>query len=106
MLCCVHIGVKRTKQLLKLSNLNQNKWRPMSQIGMPPETKTLSQFSVPKGILGQPTCHTHPHMISQGHLTCGITQMEYKDRRDTLVSKLVAEVNNVHQTHIVSVILN
>ncbi|CAH2068220.1 unnamed protein product, partial [Iphiclides podalirius] len=94
-------GIKRTKHLLKLSSVNQNKWRCMSQIGLPPETKAVPQFSIPKGILGQPTCHTHPHMISQGHLTCGITQMEYKERRDTLVSKLIAEVDNVHQTHII-----
>ncbi|CAG5035273.1 unnamed protein product [Parnassius apollo] len=94
------LGIKRTKHLLR-PNLNQNKWRCMSQIEMPPDVKTIPQFSIPKGILGQPTCHTHPHMISQGHLTCGITQMEYKERRDTLVSKLIAEVDNIYKTHII-----
>ncbi|XP_013144455.1 PREDICTED: probable Xaa-Pro aminopeptidase 3 isoform X2 [Papilio polytes] len=94
------LGLKRAKHLVR-QNLSQNKWRCMSQMEIPPEEKIVPQFSIPKGILGQPTYHTHPHMIAKGHLTCGITQMEYKERRDTLVNKLIAEVDNVHKSHII-----
>lgn len=51
--------------------------------------------------MGQPTCHTHPHLVQPDCLTWGMTQMEYKDRRDRLVSKLVGEAVNMHNTHIV-----
>ncbi|XP_068628724.1 xaa-Pro aminopeptidase 3-like [Battus philenor] len=95
-------GIKHAKHLLR-QNLNQNKWRSMSQMDIPPEETSLSQFTIPKGIVGQPTCHTHPHMISPGHLTCGITQMEYKERRDTLVNKLLSEVDNAHKSHVIVV---
>lgn len=64
----------------------------------------VPQFSIPKGILGQPTCHTHPHMVEKDNLTCGITQAEFRERRETLVRKLAAEVENMHKTHIVSVV--
>ncbi|XP_053602058.1 xaa-Pro aminopeptidase 3-like [Plodia interpunctella] len=57
--------------------------------------------SIPKGIFGQPTCHTHPHLIRPEQLTCGITQAEYRERREMLVNKLVAEVGNEHKTHII-----
>ncbi|KAH9629610.1 hypothetical protein HF086_002546 [Spodoptera exigua] len=57
-------------------------------------------FVIPKGTFGQPTCHTHPHLIKEEHLTWGITQAEYKKRRETLVQKLVAESENMHNTHI------
>ena len=62
----------------------------------------VSHMSIPKGNLGQPTHHTHPHLISQEHLTCGVTQAEYKERRERLVNKLLEEVVNIHTTHIVS----
>lgn len=61
------------------------------------------QYHIPKGAMGQPTCHTHPHLISPDHLTSGVTQAEYKDRRDIFVHKLVAEIQNEHKTHIVSI---
>ncbi|XP_014359819.2 xaa-Pro aminopeptidase 3 [Papilio machaon] len=94
------LGIRRARHLLR-KNLNQNKWRCMSQMETPPEEKIVPQFSIPKGIVGQPTYHTHPHMIPKGHLTCGITQMEYKERRDTLVNKLIAEVDNIHKNHVI-----
>ncbi|KAG7303871.1 hypothetical protein JYU34_010773 [Plutella xylostella] len=67
----------------------------------PPGVKAEQQFSIPKGILGQPTCHTHPHMIGPGQLTCGITQAEYRERRETLVAKLLAESQDAHKNHII-----
>ncbi|KAG6460790.1 hypothetical protein O3G_MSEX012217 [Manduca sexta] len=72
-----------------------------SSMGHPPGEVQRPQFTIPKGILGQATCHTHPHLIQQDHLTCGITQMEYRERRETLVSRLVAEVENMHKSHII-----
>lgn len=78
--------------------------RCLSTLGNPPSVTTASQFTIPKGILGQPTCHTHPHMIPMDNLTCGITQAEFRERRETLVRKLAAEEENMHKTHIVSVI--
>lgn len=64
----------------------------------------MESSKIPKGILGQPTCHTHPHMIPNGQLTCGITQEEYKERRDNLVAKLLEESEHIHKSHIVSII--
>ncbi|CAK1548077.1 unnamed protein product [Leptosia nina] len=74
--------------------------RHLSSIKNPPDVKYIPELKIPQGVLGQPTCHTHPHLISTGYLTCGITQMEYKERRETLVSKLV-EAENVHKTHVI-----
>lgn len=73
----------------------------LSTIEHPPGLKAVPQYTIPKGIFGQPTCHTHPHMVPSDHLTCGITQLEYKERRDTLVSKLAAEIDNKNKTHII-----
>ncbi|XP_073960588.1 xaa-Pro aminopeptidase 3-like [Choristoneura fumiferana] len=75
--------------------------RCMSIIDKPSDEKMVPKFQIPKGIMGQPTCHTHPHMIPPDFLTCGITQMEYKERREILVQKLLLEVNNVHKSHII-----
>ncbi|KAJ8734312.1 hypothetical protein PYW07_014863 [Mythimna separata] len=61
----------------------------------------IDLFGIPKGTLGQPTYHTHRHMITdQDHLTCGITQAEYKERRERFVSKLTEELN-VNAAHII-----
>lgn len=76
--------------------------RALSTVENPPGLATNTQFSIPKCIVGQPTCYTHPHMIAEGHLTCGITQQEYKERRDTLVNKLNAEPDHAHKFHVVS----
>ncbi|XP_063373388.1 xaa-Pro aminopeptidase 3-like [Cydia amplana] len=75
--------------------------RRMSVIDHPSDEKMVSKFQIPKGIMGQPTFHTHPHLIEPDFLTCGITQMEYRERRETLVQKLAAEVQNEHQSHII-----
>ncbi|XP_026501213.2 xaa-Pro aminopeptidase 3-like [Vanessa tameamea] len=75
--------------------------RSLSTVENPPNLIASSQFRIPKCIVGQPTCYTHPHMISEGYLTCGITQQEYKERRDTLVSKLVAETEHAHKSHVI-----
>ncbi|XP_022125931.2 xaa-Pro aminopeptidase 3 [Pieris rapae] len=79
-----------------------SRWKPrrLSSFRHPPDPERIQQFSIPKGIFGQPTCHTHPHLISHGNLTCGVTQLEYKERRETLVSKL-AEAENLHKTHVI-----
>ncbi|XP_023948956.2 xaa-Pro aminopeptidase 3 [Bicyclus anynana] len=61
----------------------------------------LQSSKIPKGILGQPTYHTHPHLIPNGQLTCGITQQEYKERRDNLVAKLLEEPEHIHKTQII-----
>lgn len=74
-----------------------------STVEHPPGQRSVPQFSIPAGILGQATCITHPHMIPKDHLTCGITQAEYNERRETFVAKLVAEVDSMHKHHIVSV---
>ncbi|VVC92438.1 unnamed protein product [Leptidea sinapis] len=84
---------------LKCKNITH---RYQSSIDAPPSSsREIAQLTIPKGILGQPTCHTHPHLIQQGQLTCGITQQEYKERRETFVRKLLAEVENVHKTHLI-----
>lgn len=59
-------------------------------------------LSIPIGEMGQPTCHTHPHLVPAGQLTCGVPQAEYVDRRDTFVRKLQMEVENDHVNHVVS----
>ncbi|XP_047526188.1 xaa-Pro aminopeptidase 3-like [Pieris napi] len=81
---------------------NISRWKPIRRLSSfrNPDAERIQQFSIPKGILGQPTCHTHPHLISHGYLTCGVTQLEYKERRETLVSKL-AEAENLHKTHVI-----
>lgn len=87
----------------------QNTRKHMSTINtveLPPQRpdkiKKNSEVLIPKGIMGQLTCHTHPHLITEDCLTGGVTQAEYIGRREKFVSKLVAEVNNPHKTHIVS----
>ncbi|XP_034823963.1 xaa-Pro aminopeptidase 3 [Maniola hyperantus] len=67
----------------------------------PSDMLAMQSAKIPKGILGQPTCHTHPHMIPSGQLTCGITQQEYKERRDNLVAKLLEESVHIHKSHII-----
>ncbi|XP_038209094.1 xaa-Pro aminopeptidase 3-like [Zerene cesonia] len=79
----------------------QKSLREMSSMQNPPDSELRTQFTIPNGIVGQPTFHTHPHLIPHGHLTCGITQMEYKERREALVSKLISEVDNVHRSHVI-----
>lgn len=59
-------------------------------------------LSIPTGEMGQPTCHTHPHLVPPGQLTCGVSQAEYVDRRNTFVKKLQMEIANEHLTHVVS----
>ncbi|KAI5631650.1 metallopeptidase family m24 domain-containing protein [Phthorimaea operculella] len=58
------------------------------------------QYKIPQGIMGQPTCYTHPHMVEEGYLTCCIKQEEYVDRRDTLMTKLSQECDQ-NANHIV-----
>ncbi|KAJ8734511.1 hypothetical protein PYW08_013761 [Mythimna loreyi] len=61
----------------------------------------IDLLGIPKGNLGQPTYHTHRHIIrSEDYLTCGITQAEYKERRERFVSKLTEELN-VNASHII-----
>ncbi|XP_026764262.2 xaa-Pro aminopeptidase 3-like [Galleria mellonella] len=81
--------------------LSEDRCRWLSTVENPPGVKDVPQFSIPKAVVGQATCHTHPHLIPPGQLTCGITQMEYRERRDALVTKLMAEVQNAHKTHII-----
>ena len=38
--------------------------------------------------IGQPTFHTHPHLMSAGELTPGFTSEEYAKRRQNLAEKL------------------
>lgn len=94
-------GSKLSKKLL-LQPLYKGRMRSSSSIGNPPDILTKPQFKIPEGVVGQPTCYTHPHLIQEGHLTCGITQQEYKDRRDILVKKLEAIPEHSHKSHIVS----
>ncbi|KAJ2946683.1 hypothetical protein O0L34_g12744 [Tuta absoluta] len=58
------------------------------------------QYTIPQGIMGQPTCYTHPHMVEEGYLTCCVKQEEYIDRRDTLMTKLSQDVNQ-NASHII-----
>ncbi|KAL4721133.1 hypothetical protein ACJJTC_009413 [Scirpophaga incertulas] len=92
--------VTRTKRKILKPNIYKILTRCRSTVETPPR-QSLSDLAVPKGILGQATCHTHPHLIQPGHLTCGITQLEYKERRETLVNKLISEVENIHKSHII-----
>ncbi|XP_073947467.1 xaa-Pro aminopeptidase 3-like [Choristoneura fumiferana] len=89
------------KSRRKITRRPEQSIRCMSIIDKPSDEKMVPKFQIPKGIMGQPTCHTHPHMIPPDFLTCGITQMEYKERREILVQKLLLEVNNVHKSHII-----
>ncbi|XP_045761672.1 xaa-Pro aminopeptidase 3-like isoform X2 [Maniola jurtina] len=75
--------------------------RCMLSTEKPSDMLAMQSAKIPKGILGQPTCHTHPHMIPNGQLTCGITQQEYKERRDNLVAKLLEESQHIHKSHII-----
>ncbi|XP_061383013.1 xaa-Pro aminopeptidase 3-like [Danaus plexippus] len=95
----LQLASKSPRRLLR-NTLIRERCRYKSSIGNPPDVMSETT-TIPKGILGQPTCHTHPHLISDGHLTCGITQQEYKDRRDTLVEKLVSSKENEHRSHII-----
>ncbi|GBP08309.1 Xaa-Pro aminopeptidase 3 [Eumeta japonica] len=79
----------------------KHKARYLSTIDTTPEMKAVSHFSIPRGVMGQPTCYTHPHLVEPGHLTCGITQAEFRERRDSFVNKLATEVQNIHKTHII-----
>lgn len=91
---------KEPRKLFRLPPFKET-FRHLGTIETPTENRTVQKF-IPKGILGQPTCHTHPHLIPEDHLTHGIMQAEYKERRERLVSKLAKEMENVHTTHIVS----
>ncbi|XP_045453239.1 xaa-Pro aminopeptidase 3-like [Melitaea cinxia] len=93
----------RNRFIKKLSRQSfcKERGRALSTVENPPGFASNTQFSIPKCIVGQPTCYTHPHMIAEGHLTCGITQQEYKERRDTLVNKLNAEPDHAHKSHVV-----
>ncbi|XP_013185348.2 xaa-Pro aminopeptidase 3 [Amyelois transitella] len=84
----------------RVFNQPPNRLKSMSTKEVPPGIKDV-RFTIPKGIFGQPTCHTHPHLIRPEQLTCGVTQMEYRERREMLVNKLVAEVGNEHKTHVI-----
>ncbi|PZC74238.1 hypothetical protein B5X24_HaOG208164 [Helicoverpa armigera] len=81
--------------------LFRNTHRQLSSCETPTEQIDRPLFFVPRGNFGQPTCHTHPHLISEEHLTCGISQAEYKERRETLVKKLAGEAENIHKSHII-----
>ncbi|KAL0850558.1 hypothetical protein ABMA28_012333 [Loxostege sticticalis] len=95
----INIAARSRKRLFRqVVSKQQSRWN--STIENPPGMKA-PQMSIPQGIFGQATCHTHPHLIQPGHLTCGITQMEYKERRETLVNKLVSEMENIHKSHII-----
>ncbi|CAH2989792.1 unnamed protein product [Chilo suppressalis] len=96
----INLAAKARKRVLR-QGLSRVWLRCRSTVENPPGVKTMPQFTVPTGILGQATCHTHPHLIQPGYLTCGITQMEYRERRETLVNKLVSEMENTHQSHII-----
>ncbi|XP_059056542.1 xaa-Pro aminopeptidase 3-like [Achroia grisella] len=96
----LNLASKSRKRLLK-QVLCENRCKWLSTVENPPGIKNVPQFSIPKVVVGQATCHTHPHLVPPGQLTCGITQMEYRERRDTLVNKLMEEVGNVHKAHII-----
>ncbi|XP_022825118.1 probable Xaa-Pro aminopeptidase 3 isoform X1 [Spodoptera litura] len=91
---------KERRKLFRQSHF-QDTIRCMSAQETPTIEKNKIPFVIPKGTFGQPTYHTHPHLIKEEHLTWGVTQAEYKKRRETLVAKLVAESENMHNTHIV-----
>ncbi|KAI8429372.1 hypothetical protein MSG28_000017 [Choristoneura fumiferana] len=66
------------KSRRKITRRPEQSIRCMSIIDKPSDEKMVPKFQIPKGIMGQPTCHTHPHMIPPDFLTCGITQMDIK----------------------------
>ncbi|XP_049885679.1 xaa-Pro aminopeptidase 3-like [Pectinophora gossypiella] len=95
------VSRRSRRQVLKLLSGNS---RCLSTMEPPPgEVQRLKQpqFAIPKGVMGQPTCYTHPHMVQEGYLTCGITQAEYVDRRDMLVTKLTQEIENENTNHLI-----
>lgn len=57
-----------------------------------PVQPTLQRHPIPLGVLGQATCHSHPHLIEEQFLTHSVTQAEYAGRRAELVKRLVEEV--------------
>ncbi|XP_028177965.1 xaa-Pro aminopeptidase 3-like [Ostrinia furnacalis] len=96
----INIAARNRRRLLRqVVSKQQSRWT--STIENPPGMKPAPQFSIPHGIFGQATCHTHPHLIQPGHLTCGISQIEFRERRETLVNKLAAEFENMHKSHII-----
>lgn len=88
-----------------LKQLVNNGLRCLSTIENPPGIKKAPELSIPQGILGQATCHTHPHLIGPDQIINWLTQTEFRERRETFVNKLVAEVENINKTHIVSLFL-
>ncbi|XP_047028903.1 xaa-Pro aminopeptidase 3-like isoform X1 [Helicoverpa zea] len=95
-----NIANKERRRLFR-PPLFRNTHRQLSSCETPTEQIDRPLFFVPRGNFGQPTCHTHPHLISEEHLTCGISQAEYKERRETLVKKLAGEAENIHKSHII-----
>ncbi|XP_045205280.1 xaa-Pro aminopeptidase 3-like [Mercenaria mercenaria] len=54
-----------------------------------------------KRYFGQPASQTHPHLVSQGEVTPGISKEEYEHRRTSLVNRIVQNSKNSLQNHIV-----
>jgi len=55
-----------------------------------PRCKSFSSVHAGDLAFGQPLYETHPHLLSPGELTPGITAQEYADRRTRLAQKLPA----------------
>uniref|UniRef100_A0A2A4K371 Aminopeptidase P N-terminal domain-containing protein n=1 Tax=Heliothis virescens TaxID=7102 RepID=A0A2A4K371_HELVI len=95
-----NITVNKDRRRLYRLPVLQNTHRQLSSFETPTQIEN-PPFSIPRGNLGQPTCYTHPHLISEEHLTCGITQAEFRERRETLIRNLAGETENAHRSHII-----
>ncbi|KAJ3017339.1 hypothetical protein HKX48_003585 [Thoreauomyces humboldtii] len=68
--------------------------RPTSRVTFPTSSRSRSlatAVATPHTdplTIGQPTPHTHPHLLKTGEVTPGITLDEFKARRQRLVSKI------------------
>ncbi|XP_026323865.1 xaa-Pro aminopeptidase 3-like [Hyposmocoma kahamanoa] len=95
------IGKVRSKNVVK--STFESQLRCISKMETPQGQKEQPRISlsIPTGEMGQPTCHTHPHLIPAGQLTCGVSQAEYVNRRDFFVRKLQMEMENEHLNHVI-----
>ena len=72
-------------------------------------TGSLQPKTVPAALeryLGQPTPHTHRHLLQPGEITPGITAEEYKNRRHQLMTNIKQSINGKSSNHVVVVLSN
>uniref|UniRef100_A0A8C7XCQ5 X-prolyl aminopeptidase 3, mitochondrial n=1 Tax=Oryzias sinensis TaxID=183150 RepID=A0A8C7XCQ5_9TELE len=68
-------------------------WCPCRHISVKPGG--LKPRTLPARYLGQPSPHTHPHLIKHGEVTPGVTQTEFELRRHRLASLIEAQADKL-----------